>query len=63
MVADPESTAERIAKSGVRADLVTALDDWAILEPDEAVRDRVLAASPEDWPYQGEIQCLDGAKV
>jgi serine/threonine-protein kinase len=43
VAADPADVGARVAASAVRGELVTALDDWAVLETDEAVRDRVLA--------------------
>jgi tetratricopeptide (TPR) repeat protein len=42
--ADPAAVGDRVAVSAVRAELVCALDDWAVMERDPAVRDRVLAA-------------------
>ncbi len=51
--ADPASAAHRIQESRVKVELVAALDDWAGLEPDVAVRDRLLAvarlADPGAW--------------
>src|SRR5439155_7251519 len=44
VAADPDAAGARVAASAVRADLVSALDDWLILEPDEAGRGKVLAA-------------------
>jgi tetratricopeptide (TPR) repeat protein len=40
--ADPATVGERVSSSAVREELVSALDDWAVLEPDEAVRANVL---------------------
>ena len=49
----PAVVAARVRASAVAADLVAALDDWAVFEPDEAVRVRVLAvaraADPGPW--------------
>jgi tetratricopeptide (TPR) repeat protein len=48
-----ESTATRIADSPLRAELVAALDDWAIFEADPALRNAILAtarrAQPGPW--------------
>jgi tetratricopeptide (TPR) repeat protein len=38
----PAEAAARCAASPARAEIVAALDDWALSEPDPAVRDRVL---------------------
>jgi tetratricopeptide (TPR) repeat protein len=50
---DPASTAARIRNSSIRRELIDALDDWAVLEPDAAIRNRVLhtarAADPGPW--------------
>src|SRR5947209_4100370 len=50
---DPADTGDRVRASGVRAWLVAALDDWALLEANAAARDRVLAvarrADPGPW--------------
>jgi tetratricopeptide (TPR) repeat protein len=50
---DPGDTAARIAASPVKTALVTALDDWAVHEPNEATRDRLLDAArradPGPW--------------
>jgi tetratricopeptide (TPR) repeat protein len=52
----PPEAAERIAASAVRAELVTAVDDWALYEPDEALRSRLLEvarqADPNTWTDQ-----------
>ena len=53
VVANPEAVGERVAVAAIRADLVTALDDWAILETDELVRDKVLAAIRRADPDSG----------
>ncbi|QJW95485.1 tetratricopeptide repeat protein [Frigoriglobus tundricola] len=49
----PPEAARRIAAAAVRAELVTAVDDWALHEPDVALRDRLLgvarAADPGPW--------------
>jgi tetratricopeptide (TPR) repeat protein len=49
----PAGAAERIAASAVKGDLIAAVDDWALHEPDAATRDRLLeiarAADPGDW--------------
>jgi tetratricopeptide (TPR) repeat protein len=50
---DPAGAAERIAASPVKAELVAAVDDWALFEPEPAVRDRLLdvarRADPGPW--------------
>ena len=50
---DPVETARRIAASAVKADLVAAVDDWALYERDESLRNRLLAiagrADPGEW--------------
>ncbi|HKB06535.1 MAG TPA: serine/threonine-protein kinase, partial [Gemmataceae bacterium] len=43
VAADPDAGGAGVTGSAVRAELVAALDDWLVLEPDAAVRDRVLA--------------------
>jgi tetratricopeptide (TPR) repeat protein len=49
----PVEAAKRVATSAVRADLVAAVDDWALYEPDPAVRARLLEiarrADPGPW--------------
>ncbi len=49
----PTEAAARIASSGVRAELVAAVDDWALYEPNDTVRDRLLEvarrADPHPW--------------
>jgi tetratricopeptide (TPR) repeat protein len=49
----PAETAERIAASAVKADLVAAVDDWALHEPEPGPRDRLLEvarrADPGPW--------------
>ncbi len=39
---DPDSAARRIAASAVKAELVAAVDDWALCEPERGLRDRLL---------------------
>src|SRR5262249_46328880 len=50
---EPAAAARRVAASGVKAELVAAGEDWALLEPDEAVRGRLLqiarTADPGAW--------------
>jgi tetratricopeptide (TPR) repeat protein len=50
---DPAEAAKRIAVSGVKAELVAAVDDWALFEPAPAIRDRLLnvarRADPGPW--------------
>lgn len=45
--------AARVREAGIRAELLDALDDWALYEPDAVVRDRLLAvarlADPGPW--------------
>lgn len=47
------TAAERIVVSSVKPELVAALDDWAVLEADDAIRHRVLAVAgkvdPGPW--------------
>jgi len=49
----PTEASARIAASGVKAELVAAIDDWALYEPDTALRDRLLEvarrADPGPW--------------
>jgi eukaryotic-like serine/threonine-protein kinase len=49
----PANAAERIATSTVKAELVTAVDDWALFEPDAVLRDQLLEvarrADPGTW--------------
>jgi hypothetical protein len=49
----PAEAAERIAASAVKADLVAAVDDWALHEPEPGLRDRLLEiarrADPGPW--------------
>jgi predicted ribosomally synthesized peptide with SipW-like signal peptide len=49
----PAEAAQRIAASAVKAELVAAVDDWALHEPEPAVRDRLLdvarRADPGPW--------------
>ncbi len=44
VVANPEATGATVTQSAIRIDLLAALNDWAILEPDAFIRDRVLSA-------------------
>src|SRR5579883_1239348 len=39
---DPEEIAKQLATSAIKAELVAALDDWALYEPDESLRNRLL---------------------
>jgi tetratricopeptide (TPR) repeat protein/serine/threonine protein kinase len=59
VVADPDGVADRVAASAVRTELVSALDDWLTLEPDEAVRDRVLVALRRADPDSGAAPFRD----
>ena len=49
----PVDAAKRIAASGVKAELVAAVDDWALHEPDATLRGRLLEiarkADPGAW--------------
>ena len=49
----PAEAAKRISASAIRAELVAAVDDWALYEPNEAVRNRLLeiarGADPGPW--------------
>jgi tRNA A-37 threonylcarbamoyl transferase component Bud32/tetratricopeptide (TPR) repeat protein len=51
--ADPGQLAERVRASWAWEELVAALDDWAVIEPDAGLRDRILAvarrADPGPW--------------
>ena len=53
MTLDPGEAAKRIAASAVRADLVAALDDWALHEPEPVLQNRLLEvarrAEPAPW--------------
>lgn len=42
---DPTATSDAVRQSAIRDELVAALDDWATWEPDQAARDRLLAAA------------------
>lgn len=44
-IVEDAAVADRIAASNVKPDLVSALDDWATLEEDEAIRLQVLAVA------------------
>jgi tetratricopeptide (TPR) repeat protein len=50
---DPAEAAKRIAASAVKAELVAAVDDWALYEPERDLRDRLLdvarRADPGSW--------------
>jgi predicted ribosomally synthesized peptide with SipW-like signal peptide len=50
---DPAQAAQRIAASAVKAELVAAVDDWSLHEPEPAMRDRLLdvarRADPGPW--------------
>jgi serine/threonine-protein kinase len=50
---DSQALGERIRASGLKQEMVAALDDWAVLEPDPAVRNNILAvartADPGAW--------------
>jgi Flp pilus assembly protein TadD len=50
---DPAEVAERVATSGIKAELIAALDDWALYEPDRALHARLLdvarRADPGPW--------------
>ncbi len=39
---DPKDAADRITASAIKSDLVTAVDDWSLYEPNRAARDRLL---------------------
>jgi eukaryotic-like serine/threonine-protein kinase len=51
--ADARALGEQIRASSLRQDMVAALDDWAVLETDSVLRDRILAvaraADPGPW--------------
>ena len=69
VVANPDAVAAQVAASAVRTDLVAALDDWAILEMDAAVRDKVLACvrradpDPEANPFRNPTVWEDRAEL
>jgi predicted ribosomally synthesized peptide with SipW-like signal peptide len=50
---DPAEAAKRIAASALKAELVAAVDDWALYEPEPSLRDRLLdvarRADPGPW--------------
>ena len=50
---EPAALAKRVTESGVKAAAVAALDDWALYEPDAALRDKLLEvarrADPHPW--------------
>src|SRR5262249_13565905 len=50
---DAKELAERIRATEIKQELVDALDHWAFLEPDEAIRVRLTAvaqaADPDPW--------------
>jgi tetratricopeptide (TPR) repeat protein len=50
---DPAEAAKLIASSPIRVELVAAVDDWALYEPDDAVRDHLLVVARKadrgDW--------------
>jgi tetratricopeptide (TPR) repeat protein len=66
---DAGVVAGRIRESSVKADLVAALDDWAVLERDATVRNRVLVvarlADPGVWldRFRDPTVRADAAKV
>jgi hypothetical protein len=49
----PAEAAARLAASDIKAELVAAVDDWALFEPDEKLRNRLLEvarrADPGAW--------------
>ena len=53
MALEPNVAVEKIAASAVKSDLIAALDDWALYEPDATVQDRLLElarrADPGPW--------------
>jgi tetratricopeptide (TPR) repeat protein len=55
VASDPNGVAERISASAVRASLVAALDDWAVLLPesDSRLREQVLAVVRRVEPESG----------
>jgi tetratricopeptide (TPR) repeat protein len=50
---EPTEAARRLAEAGVKSELVAAVDDWALHEPNERIRDKLLAiarkADPGPW--------------
>jgi tetratricopeptide (TPR) repeat protein/tRNA A-37 threonylcarbamoyl transferase component Bud32 len=61
VVADPDGVGTRMAASAVRAELVSALDDWLVLETDSAVRCQVLTALRRADPDSGAAPFRDPA--
>jgi tetratricopeptide (TPR) repeat protein len=53
VVAAPDEVGARVEGSAVCTELLVALDDWAVLEPDPATRDKVLAVSRRAEPHSG----------
>ncbi len=53
MALEPADAAQRITGSAVRADLIAAVDDWALYEPNPQVRERLVEvarrADPGPW--------------
>src|SRR5262249_53899765 len=53
---DTAGLAKQVAGSGAKPELVAALDDWAVLEPDTSIRDSILGvtrlADPGLWADQ-----------
>jgi tetratricopeptide (TPR) repeat protein len=64
---DPREAAKRVSASGVKAELVAALDDWALWEADAALRDRLLAvaaqADPGGWTDRLRDPAVRGDKA
>jgi len=50
---DSATAAQQIASSAVKSDIILALDDWALYEPNESLRNRLLAIArtvdPGPW--------------
>jgi len=61
VVANPERVGEQVAASAIRNELVTALDDWSILEKEVDVRDKLLAVLRRADPNSGAEPFRDPA--
>lgn len=53
LVLEPVEAAKRIEASGIKAEMIAAVDDWSLHEPESSVRDRLLEvarrAEPDPW--------------
>jgi predicted ribosomally synthesized peptide with SipW-like signal peptide len=55
---DPAASARRIAASAVKTELVAAVDDWALHEPERGLRDRLLdvARRADSGPWTDRLR-------